>query len=113
MSLNNLDLNDSQRKALYQLKKRINNKYSIVETLVFGSVARNEAEIGSDLDVLVVTNKGMSHKEKHEIYALVTEVNLEYNTNLSVLIVDKVGWESGLYSVLPIKDEIKRDGVRF
>ncbi len=39
------------------------------------------------------------------------EINWEFDTNISLTIVDRENWEHGLYSLLLIKDEIVRDGV--
>ncbi|WP_408955128.1 nucleotidyltransferase domain-containing protein [Natroniella sp. ANB-PHB2] len=113
MGLEDLELLGNQRKALSELKQNLYSSYPVIETIIFGSVARGEAEVGSDLDVLVLTKKRLSHRKKHEIYSIVTDINLQYDTNLSVLIIDKTGWESGRYSILPIKGEIADDGVEF
>ena len=104
---------EHQEKALKKLKKKIKQKYEIEKTLIFGSVARNEADQESDLDFLVLTKKSLSHKQKHDIYGIVTEINLEYGTNISVLVIEKSSWENGVYSVLAIKDEVEKDGVIF
>ena len=42
---------------------------------------------------------------------MVFEVNLRYNTNFSTLVVDRISWEEGPISVLPIQDEILKDSV--
>lgn len=114
MIASRLSLSINQQMALEFLKKElVKRNYSIEEYIIFGSVARGEAEAGSDLDVLALSSKPISHKEKHNIYGIVTEINLKYDTNLSILLIDKAGWSTGLYSILSIKDEIERDGVRF
>jgi hypothetical protein len=38
-------------------------------------------------------------------------VNLDYDTNLSALVVDRRAWEEGLFSVLPIHAFIEREGI--
>ena len=113
MSLNDLSLSPKQRNALREIKEKASNQFPINKTIVYGSVAREEAEPESDLDVLILTEYSFSHKEKHEIYAIVTEINLKYETNLSVLIVEEEKWENGICSVLPIKDDVKKQGIRF
>ena len=102
-----------QEQALTELKKKIKQKYEIEKTLIFGSVVRDEADKESDLDFLVLTKDKLSHKQKHVIYGIATEINLEYETNISVLIIEKYSWENGIYSVLAIKEEVDRDGVIF
>ena len=104
-------LSSSQSKAIEELKDRASKRFSIKQIIVFGSVARGEAEEGSDLDVLLVTNNQLSHRERHEIYNQATEIDWKYDTNISVTIVDEYNWQQGCYSVLPIKTEIQQDGI--
>lgn len=114
MTARKLSLSTDQQIALDCLKNELAKKnYQIKEYIIFGSAARGEAEDDSDLDVLALTSQPISHRIKHSIYGIVTEINLKYDTNLSILLIDKPSWDNGLYSVLSIKDEVKRDGVRF
>ncbi|MFW5895627.1 MAG: nucleotidyltransferase family protein [archaeon] len=115
MSINtsHLNLMPQQKQALTELKNKIKQKYEIEKTLIFGSVARGEADKESDLDFLVLTKNSLSHKQKHDIYGIATEINLTYGTNISVLVIEKSLWETGVYSVLAIKEEVERDGVIF
>ena len=115
MSINtsHLNLTPQQEQALTELKKKIKQKYEIEKTLIFGSVARDEADKESDLDFLVLTKNSLSHKQKHDIYGITTDINLTYGTNISVLVIEKSSWENGVYSVLAIKEEVDRDGVIF
>ena len=43
---------------------------------------------------------------------MILDINLEYDTNLSGLVVDQKAWDEGLLSVLPIHDEVEEQGVR-
>jgi predicted nucleotidyltransferase len=80
--------------------------------VLFGSLARGQADEESDVDLLVVTARRLTRWERHEITNVVFEVNLRYDTNFSTLVVDAESWETGIVSVLPIRDEIRRDGVQ-
>ncbi|SRR6056297_2737133 len=114
MTAKKLSLSSNQQLALKSLKNKLAREdYPIEEYIIFGSVARGNAEKGSDLDLLALSSQPISHRSKHKIYGIVTEINLKYDTNLSILLIDKYSWNNGLYSVLSIKDEIKRDGVKF
>lgn len=106
-----LKLSNHQLNALKLLNERVSNQYSIVSMTIFGSTARGTAEEGSDLDVLVVTKQQLSHRERHGIYHIATQINWEFDTNISVTVVDDYSWDQGVYSVMPIKEEVQRDGV--
>ena len=43
--------------ALQQFKKEVGSEYGIVSLGIFGSLARNQANEGSDIDVIVETKK--------------------------------------------------------
>ncbi len=98
-------------RALKKLKKLLEDNFCVDKLIAFGSVVRNEADDESDLDLLVVTCEKFSRSERHKITDIIFDVNLKYGTNISSTVVDQYSWESGYFSILPIKDEIEREGV--
>ena len=110
--LEDVKLASNEREALAEIRRRLFDALSIEQIILFGSVARGEADEESDVDLLVVTTEPMTLNERHEkITYAITEVNLQYDTNFSTLVVDKQAWENGVFTVLPIKQEIVKDGV--
>ncbi len=105
------NLNDNQLIAVEAFIARVKQKYTLAEAIAFGSAVLGWAEEGSDLDILIVTENKLNHRDRHSIQNMSTEINWEYDTNISPTIVDKENWEHGLYSILLIKDEVDRDGV--
>lgn len=98
--------------ALLSLKRALFQRLDFVDNIVlFGSVARGEADVESDIDLLVLTTRPVSYQERHQITATITDINLEYETNFSSIVVDRTAWESGPISHLPIKANIEREGV--
>jgi predicted nucleotidyltransferase len=107
-----ITLTPNQTQALDELKQRLFAGFEIESLILYGSVARGEADPESDLDLLVVTQRPFpSRFSRHAITDLVFEVNLRFGTNFSTLVVDRDAWESGLITVLPLRDEILRDGI--
>jgi uncharacterized protein len=98
--------------ALTEIKRRLLEKFDIETFVLYGSFARGQADEESDVDLLIVTSKPLSRFERHEITNVVFEVNLQHDTNFSTLVVDRESWETGIISVLPVRDEILRDGIR-
>jgi len=80
--------------------------------MLYGSTARGQADKESDGDLLIVTSQPLSRFKRHEITNIVFDVNLCYDTNFSTLVVDRESWEIGMFSVLPVHDEIMQDGIR-
>ena len=110
--MNTTPLSYKQSQALNEIKQRVIQRFSIVDCLLYCSVARGEADEESDLDLLIVTTEALTRFERHEITDIVFDVNLESDTNFSSLVVDQETWETGIISVLPLRDEIIRDGIR-
>ncbi|MFH1148794.1 MAG: nucleotidyltransferase domain-containing protein [Pseudomonadota bacterium] len=101
------------QEALNALRKRLFTELrDIDELILYGSVARGESDGESDIDLLVITRRDFSRVERHRITDLVFDINLLYGTNFSTLVVDRRSWETGLFTVLPLHDEIIRDGIR-
>lgn len=106
-----MKLSSNELAALAETKSLLRAKFPVEEFIVFGSVARGEATKESDLDLLVLTSRPLSHREEHAMCDVVFDINLSHDTSISILVADKTTWETGLFSVLPLHEEVTRDGV--
>jgi predicted nucleotidyltransferase len=105
-------LPSNQHQALNELRGILSDEFAVQALVLYGSVARGEADEESDLDLLVVTDQPLTRVARHQkITDMVFEINLRYSTNISTLVVDRNSWEVGVVSVLPLKDEILKDGI--
>ncbi len=111
-SIDDIIVASEQVQALKDLKDRLLDKFNIEDVVIYGSVARSQADNESDFDLLILTTYPVTRFERHKITDVIFEVNLHYGTNFSSLVVDHVSWQSGPISVLPIYDEVCRDGIR-
>ena len=109
--LDELHLTQIQRRALMELKERLAGGFGVEDLVLYGSAARDEADAESDVDLLVLTPEPLSRSERHKITDLVFEVNLEHGTNFSTLVVSQASWHTGAVSVLPLREEIAREGI--
>ena len=106
-----IPITPEQGEALREIKRRLRERFDIRTFILYGSLARGQAHEESDIDLLVVTAHPLTRMERHEITDVVFEANLRYDTNFSTLVVDLKSWETGPISVLPVHDEIMRDGI--
>ena len=107
----NIRLHPEQKDALRKIKSKICEAFPIQNIILFGSVAAGDSDSESDIDLFIITDTILSRSERHRITDMVFEVNLEFNTNFSTLVVDRENWESGVFSVLPVKEEIVNNGI--
>lgn len=110
--IQNLQLAGPLRKALQAARDRIAAEFDVDRIVLFGSVARGTADQESDADLLIILRGRPDHTIRNRISSLMLDINLEYDANLSGLVVDQKAWDEGLLSVLPIHDEIEEQGVR-
>jgi predicted nucleotidyltransferase len=104
-------LTSNQYQALTELRRKLFDEFDIEAMVLYGSVVRGEADEESDLDLLILTSKPLTRPMRHKITDVVFELNLRYDTNFSSLVIDQHCWEEGYISVLPIRDEILKEGI--
>lgn len=109
--LSDITLSENQLKALISIQNQLHEKFQVDTIILYGSVARGTQDIESDLDLLILTPEPLARIVRHQITDLIFDVNLQYDTNVSSLVVDEESWEKGAASVLPIHDEIMREGI--
>jgi len=110
-TIDQIQLTPSQQNALVELRHRLPSSLGIQSISLYGSVARGEANDESDIDLLIVTKQPLNRSRRHQITDIVCEINLQYNTNFSSLVVDHDAWENGVFTILPLKEDILREGV--
>ena len=93
-----------------EFKKKIQERFSISEVILFGSQAKSKPEEGSDIDVLVILQGKVDMELKEAIYDIAYEIGLEYDVVLDVSVYSKEDWER-YKGVLPFLVNIEREGI--
>jgi predicted nucleotidyltransferase len=84
-------------------------KDNLVEIILYGSYARNDFNENSDVDLLVVLNKlDSAGKEIDNIVDAIYDINLKYNTLISVVPISNDDYRS-INS--PLLLNIRKEGV--
>ena len=110
--LSELQLPASIHDALRAVRDRITTEFRVDRLVLFGSLVRGESDAESDVDLLIVLTERPTYEMRDRITGLILDINLEYGTNLSELIVDRQTWDYSLPSVLPVHQEIEEEGIR-
>jgi len=106
-----LKLSSNLQAALEAVRDRLTAQFEIDRVVVFGSAAWGRPDEESDVDVLIVLKDELDLETEDRISRVIFEINLEYDTNLSELIVDRHTWDYGLASAMPLHEAIEKRGI--
>jgi predicted nucleotidyltransferase len=106
-----LGLTHQQVDALRELRDRLLADFPVESIILFGSTVRGQQDEESDIDVLILTEHSLPRRERHEITDVVFEINLQHDTNISSLVIDRDSWDTGPVSILPLHDVVVEQGV--
>ena len=99
----------------FSLLKKVQDKvHSLLpgaDIILYGSRARLEAELESDWDFLILLDHQPDQQIVTELRDRLYDLELESDTVLSTIVRSRAEWNSELYSILPFKEIVERDGV--
>jgi predicted nucleotidyltransferase len=92
-----------------ELKDRISGKYSVKEMRVFGSSARGDRRLESDIDVLVHLSY-VDRQIEEELFDMAYDLELKYDCLIDMIVVDD-SVLSGAQGTAPIYEKIRAEGA--
>ena len=104
-------LSRQENRALQELSAFIKTFWPRARLKVFGSKIKGTADEESDLDTLIELPQTITEEVRRQIIHRVFEINLAFETNLSVLIVSQEEWEQGVLTLLPIHSEVEEGSI--
>ena len=101
---------DFKQKALEEFTKSIRNKYGnkIKKIILYGSMARNEDNDFSDIDILVLSDEKYQFLQR-ELSFLAFDIGIKYGVEISVQ--NYVTSHYKKYSNYSFFQNVKKDGV--
>ncbi|NVM26570.1 MAG: nucleotidyltransferase domain-containing protein [Desulfobacterales bacterium] len=103
-------LEKNEERAISALKEALSNRFHLLDFRLFGSKARGEGRAGSDIDIMIVLDK-CDPVMRSEVYDIVFETNLKYDTFISTTIFTREELEEGPMSESPIYKIIRKEGI--
>lgn len=110
-TLEDIILHESDRQAVRRATDSLRQRFPISRIVLFGSKARGDDDGESDVDLLVLTARPLDALEKDAVMDAIYQTQLDFGVVLSPMVVDQAQWNGPLWSLLPVKAEIEREGV--
>jgi uncharacterized protein len=110
-NLDSISLKDSDRRAILAAAAILRKNFPVEQVILFGSKARGQDNADSDIDLLILTRDNLSWQERDRLIDSLFDIQLQWNVLITPLVTSVEQWEAGAYQVLPIRDEIERDGI--
>ena len=105
-------VNETEKTVLTELKDTLNTFLGsrLVMFVLYGSKARGDFDLYSDLDVAIVV-KGLTRELKHQILDMVAEVEFKYFIPVSALVLSEKDFHQLEERERRIAQDIIRDGI--
>jgi len=104
-------LSGPEQRAIQKTAMHLKAGFPVSDVILFGSKVRGDADEESDLDLLVLTSREISWAERKRIHEPIFKIELAYDVIISILLVTENDWHQGYFSVLPIYEEVEKDGL--
>jgi predicted nucleotidyltransferase len=108
--LDSINLTEKDRASVVQAARSLKSELPVSKVILFGSKARGQADVCSDLDVLVISSCPVTARLRDMVSEKLAEINLQNDVVLSSVVVFEEDWTDGLIRYMPIYAEIQRDG---
>ena len=110
-TLDDLTLRRKEKEAIKEATGILKERFPVRDVVLFGSKARGDSEEGSDIDLLLLTDQPLHWKERHAIVDALFEVEMKHDVVISIVVNTVYDWQEGICTVLPIHEEVSREGV--
>ena len=90
----------------------VHEKYPAAKIILYGSRARGEANLESDLDLLVLFDEDVTSEKKKIIRDLFYEISLAEDLVISTIVRSYSSWNSPISRATPLYNSIQEEGIQ-
>ncbi len=107
-------LDSHVEQAVMTCKEMLCSRYSHLEPeiILYGSQVTGMADLESDIDLLILVNQPLTRDVKDSICDDIYEIDLELDVVISPLIKTRQQWNQPVVKILPLYQNIQKEGVR-
>ena len=110
-NLDDLTLKRNEREAIQEATGILKERFPVRDVILFGSKVRGNSDKDSDIDLLLLTTQPLHWRERHAIVDALFEIEMRHDVVISIVVNTVRDWHEGICRVLPIHEEINKEGV--
>ena len=101
-----------QKEILSKVKEAVLKLEPSVEVILYGSRSRDDYRDYSDWDFLILLDGKVDTKRTDAIRNALYEIELNTDQIISSIVRSRQEWNSPKYSVVPLRRNVEREGIR-
>ena len=109
--LSKVELSEKDLNVIYKLKKKLLDRFPRTRVILYGSKVRGNSEKFSDIDVLILLDRKIDTKLEKQILDIAYDIELEFDIVFGIMIESKEFWGSSLAGIMPLHQNIEKEGV--
>lgn len=104
-------MSDIERAILDRFKASLSKRVSVHRVVLFGSRARGDADVFSDMDVLVVLDGACDEEARSAVSDCAWEAGFEYGIVVVPIVYARDEWENGPERHSLLARAVEREGI--
>ena len=105
-------LSSHAKKALLACRDIIRSAYPTAEIILYGSQARGQAGVESDMDLLVLLQEETTADISDHIQDMLYEISLAEDLVICAIVRNTTDWNSPFCRAMPFYHNIQREGIQ-
>jgi predicted nucleotidyltransferase len=102
----------TNKEILLSIKKTVQEVDAEAIVILYGSYARGDENVDSDIDILILVNKtDLTRTDKTRLKYPLYEIEFETGKIISPLVFSKKDWETR-HKITPFYENVNKEGIR-
>lgn len=101
-----------ERRIIETFKELVSEKFQIVETVLFGSRARGDADLYSDMDILVTLDTEISEETDEYIAECAWRAGFTHGIIIVPIVYSNIEWRNGIVRNSLLAKAVESEGIR-
>jgi len=104
-------MNEVDRTVLARLRALLGERVPLYKLFLFGSRARGDADLDSDMDVLVVVDGEFAWDTQEAVSHCAWEAGFEHHVVVTTVVVGRDDWERGPSHYSLLAQAVREEGI--